>query len=98
VQCALDPETGEATDDLTPDAAEVIRTVYGRGYTKASEILESDDEAISKATVYGITQYNQKHASSYNQKILKFHLLDTDFTVAAGELSELALLSDHSLV
>ena len=69
VQCALDPETGEATDDLTPDAAEVIRTVYGRGYTKASEILESDDEAISKATVYGITQYNQKHASSYNQKV-----------------------------
>ena len=31
-------------------------------------------------------------------QILKFHLLDTDFTVAAGELSELALLSDHSLV
>lgn len=87
LKCALDPETGEATDDLTPDAAEVIRTVYGRGYTKASEILESDDEAISKATVYGITQYNQKHASSYNQKILKFHLLDTDFTVAAGELT-----------
>ena len=68
-QCALDPETGESTDDLTEDAVEVIRTLYGRNYTKASEILEADDEAISKATVYGITQYNQKHALSYNQKV-----------------------------
>ena len=84
-KCALDPETDQPLDQLSEDALAAMQRM-GKDFTKPSDILDAEDEQISQVIIDAITRYNQAIAISYNQKILKFHILESDLSAATGEL------------
>ena len=87
----IDPDTAEWSDDLQPQAADAVHKL-GSTATKASEIIQSRDEAVFKAIQQAIDGANEKSASRA-QKVQKWTLLPGDFTIPGGELGILVCLS-----
>lgn len=86
LQCVVDAETGEPTDDLSPEALEFCQKL-GSKATKVSEIISSKDKAIYAAIQKGISAVNEG-AVSNAQKVQKWVLLEKDFSLFGGELGE----------
>ncbi|XP_021206362.1 very long-chain-fatty-acid--CoA ligase bubblegum isoform X2 [Bombyx mori] len=80
----VSPETGEPLDELESEARKWVASL-GSSATKLSEIVNSKDPAVHKAIEAGITRAN-KHAISNAQKVQKFAILPSDFSVYTGEL------------
>ncbi|KAF4796407.1 Long-chain-fatty-acid--CoA ligase ACSBG2 [Turdus rufiventris] len=84
LKCVVDAETGEPTDDLSPEALEFCQKL-GSKATKVSEIISSKDKAIYAAIQKGISAVNEG-AVSNAQKVQKWVLLEKDFSLFGGEL------------
>ncbi|XP_065884225.1 long-chain-fatty-acid--CoA ligase ACSBG2-like [Dysidea avara] len=85
LKCIIHPDTGEATDDLQPQALKMFQDL-GSECTTVSQVIETEDKAVFKAIQDGIDRYNTNHIISNAQKVQKWTLLDTDFTIPGGEL------------
>ena len=67
LQCEMDPETGEAKDELLPEAKALIAKL-GSSCTKVSEVLASKDEKVYSEITAGLESVN-KNAISNAQKV-----------------------------
>ena len=68
IQCVVNPDTGEATDDLQPQAIKLLQQL-GSNCTTVSQVIESEDKAVFKAIQDGIDRYNTHHLISNAQKV-----------------------------
>ena len=84
LKCTVDPSTGMPTDNLDPSAIQIISSL-GSSSTKVSEIIICQDRAVFAAIQQGIDKANEE-AGSHPQKVQKFTILKTDFSLAGGEL------------
>eukprot|EP00731_Ephydatia_muelleri_P030982 Em0022g496a len=84
VVCVMNPETGEPTDDLLPQAIDMIAAL-GSHCTKVSEVVQQQDQAVYAAIQKGLDKVNE-HAETTVHTVKKFTLLDTDFSIPGGEL------------
>jgi len=97
----VDPDTGEATDELQPQVIKTFKEELGSNSTTVSQVIKSKDKKVFKAIEYGIKRYNK--ICSGIQKVLKYvchcllywfyilqiqrwRVLPKDFTVSGGEL------------
>ena len=64
----MNPETGQPTDDLDPEAIALV-SALGSSSTKVSQIIDSSDEPVFKAIQEGIDKGNEQ-AISNAQKVL----------------------------
>ena len=96
LKCAVDPDTGAPTDDLLADAKKALASI-GCKFTKVSEVVAAKDENVDKAIMDGIKKYNEK-AVSNAQKVQKYLLLNTDFSIPGGELGPTLKLKRHAVV
>ncbi|XP_065884226.1 long-chain-fatty-acid--CoA ligase ACSBG2-like [Dysidea avara] len=85
LKCVVDPDTGEATDDLQPQVIKMLAEL-GTNCTTVSQVIETEDKTVFKAIQDGIDRYNTNLIISNAQKVQKWTLLDTDFTIPGGEL------------
>ena len=84
----VDTETMEAKDDLTKAAIDWCREVAGVEVTTLKEVLTPDSKAnenIMKCIQQGINRANDV-AVSNAQKVQKWTVLPTDFSMAGEEL------------
>ena len=58
----MNPETGEPTDDLLPQAIEMIAAL-GSHCTKVSEVVQQQDQAVYAAIQKGLDEVNE-HAET----------------------------------
>lgn len=86
LQCQVNAETGDPEDELTPEAIELCRKL-GSNATRISDIAGGRDRAVHAAIQEGINRVNEK-ATSNAQRIQKWIILDSDFSVTGGELGE----------
>ena len=68
IQCVINPDTGEATDDLQPPVIKMLKEL-GSNCTTVSQVIESEDKAVFKAIQDGIDCYNTHHLISNAQKV-----------------------------
>ena len=68
IQCVVNLDTGEATDDLQPQAIKLLQQL-GSNCTTVSQVIESEDKAVFKAIQDGIDRYNTHHLISNAQKV-----------------------------
>ena len=95
IQCVVDPDTGAPTDELLVEAKQAL-SALGVKYEKVSEVVAAKDEKVDKAIMDGIGVYNENHAVSRAQKVQKYYLLDTDFSVPGEELGEYFEIYRHT--
>jgi len=65
----VDPDTGEALDDLQPQVIEMFKEL-GCSCTTVSQVIETEDKAVLKAIQDGIDRYNTNHSISNAQKVI----------------------------
>ncbi|XP_026731627.1 long-chain-fatty-acid--CoA ligase ACSBG2-like isoform X2 [Trichoplusia ni] len=80
----VNSETGDPLDDLESETCKWVASL-GSTATKVSQIVSTKDPLIYKAIEEGLARAN-KHAISNAQKIQKFAILPSDFSVNSGEL------------
>lgn len=80
----IDPDTGSPLEELTAVTKQWLSKM-DKNYSTVSEIVEADDPDVNKAITDAIGRAN-KIAVSNAQKVQKFKLLKTDFSVPGGEL------------
>jgi long-chain-fatty-acid--CoA ligase ACSBG len=97
LKCVVDPDTGAPTDELLVEAKQAL-SALGVKYEKVSEVVAAKDEKVDKAIMDGIGVYNENHAVSRAQKVQKYYLLDTDFSVPGEELGPTLKLKRHTVV
>ncbi|XP_065883895.1 long-chain-fatty-acid--CoA ligase ACSBG2-like isoform X3 [Dysidea avara] len=85
LKCVVDPDTGEATDDLQPQVIKMFQEL-GTKCTTVSQVIETEDRAVFKDIQDGIDRYNDSPSLNNAQKILGWRLMPTDFTVFGREL------------
>ena len=64
----MNPDTGEATDDLQPQVIEKFKSI-GSKCTKVSQVRGDEDKEVFKAIWKGINHYNTVHLRSNAQKV-----------------------------
>ena len=84
LQTVVDSETGEPGDALTGEARAWCQSI-GSEATAATDIVTKQDPVVMKAIQGGIDKANSK-AVSRAQKIQKWSILPTDFSIPGGEL------------
>lgn len=89
VQCEVNAE-GEPLDDLVPEVISWLSS-HNCNFTKVSEVVANKPKEVFDAIQKGIDKANKK-AVSNAQKIQKFALLPTDFSLPTGELGKLNFL------
>ena len=62
LQCEMDPETGEAKDELLPEAKALIAKL-GSSCTKVSEVLASKDDKVYTEITAGLERANEQAIS-----------------------------------
>ena len=62
LQCVMNSETGEPTDDLLPQAIDMIAAL-GSHCTKVSEVVQQQDQAVYAAIQKGLDEVNE-HAET----------------------------------
>ena len=82
LKCTVDPSTGTPTDNLDPSAIKLISPL-GSSATKVSQVISSQDKAVFAAIQQGINKANEE-AGSRPQKVQKFSILKTDFSLSGG--------------
>ena len=93
-----DPDTMEPKQDLAPAAADWCKEVGAESVKTVDDVLldrnSRDYARITRAIQQGIDRANEK-ATSNAQKIQKWILLKTDFSVPGGELGPTLKLKRH---
>ncbi|XP_023943345.1 very long-chain-fatty-acid--CoA ligase bubblegum isoform X1 [Bicyclus anynana] len=84
LKAKVDLNTGDALDELEPETCKWVASL-GSKATKISEIVNTKDPVVYKAIEEGIARAN-KQAISNAQKIQKFAILPSDFSMNTGEL------------
>ena len=64
----MDPDTGEATDDLQPQVIKMLAEL-GTNCTTVSQVIETEDKTVFKAIQDGIDRYNTNLIISNAQKV-----------------------------
>ena len=70
----MDPDTGEATDDLQPQVIKAFKEELSTNCTTVSQVIETKDKKVFKAIQDGIDRYNRYYTSSDIQKVLKVNV------------------------
>jgi len=83
LKCEVNAE-GEPLDDLVPEVISWLSSL-NCNFTKVSEVVANKPKEVFEAIQKGIDKANKK-AVSNAQKIQKFALLPTDFSLPTGEL------------
>lgn len=86
LQCQISPETGEARGTLTSKAVACCRKLWSQS-TWLTDVLENRDPLVTEFINQGIQDVNAE-ASSEGAKIIKWVIVDSDFSVSGGELGE----------
>lgn len=73
-------------DNLTPEVISWLKSL-NCNFTKVSEVVANKPKEVFDSIQKGIDSAN-KNAVSNAQKIQKFALLPTDFSMSTGELGE----------
>ena len=93
-----DPDTMEPKQDLAPAATDWCKEVGAESVKTVDDVLldrnSRDYARITRAIQQGIDRANEK-ATSNAQKIQKWILLKTDFSVPGGELGPTLKLKRH---
>lgn len=101
LQVVVDDETGLPTDKLSDVAITECRQA-GSSATTVSEITRGKDDCVLKLIKRGIDKANKQAVSRAHKvqnycttyctnnfsQVTKWYILDTDFSIAGGELSE----------
>ena len=69
IQCVINPDTGEATDDLQPPVIKMLQQLSSN-CTTVSQVIESEDKAVFKAIDDGIDRYNKHHIIAKRVQII----------------------------
>ena len=69
LQCVVNVDTGEPTDDLLTEAKQALAEL-GCNFTTVSEVRAAGDEKVHKAIMDGLKRYNETQAISNAQKVL----------------------------
>ena len=70
----MDPDTGEATDDLQPQVIKMFKEL-GCKCTTVSQVIKTEDKAVFKAIQDGIDSYNTNQSISNAQKVVSINLV-----------------------
>ena len=73
LQCAVNIETGEPTDDLLAEAKQALAEL-GCNFSTVSEVLATQYEKVHKAIMDGLKRYNETQAISNAQKVLDLEM------------------------
>ncbi|XP_004688923.1 PREDICTED: long-chain-fatty-acid--CoA ligase ACSBG2-like [Condylura cristata] len=84
LKCQLNTDTGEPRDALTSEVVAVCRQLKSQS-TRLSDIVYNRDPVVMNFISQGIDAANAE-ATSDSTKIMKWALLDMDFSVSGGEL------------
>ncbi|XP_013176860.1 PREDICTED: long-chain-fatty-acid--CoA ligase ACSBG2-like isoform X1 [Papilio xuthus] len=84
LKAKINTETGDPLDELETEARKWVASLGSKAKT-ISEIVKSKDPAVHKAIEEGIARAN-KQAISNAQKVQKFAILPSDFSMNTGEL------------
>ena len=94
----VDPVTMEPKQQLAPGAIDWCKEVGAKSVETVNDVLDpthsKDYAVITRAIQEGIDRANEK-ATSNAQKIQKWILLKTDFSVPGGELGPTLKLKRH---
>lgn len=90
----MHPETGEPRNALTSEAVTLCRQLKSQS-TRLTDIIGDKDPLVADFIRQGIKAANAE-ASSDGAKIIKWMVLETDFSVAGGELGEPAAGREHA--
>ncbi|XP_030833090.1 long-chain-fatty-acid--CoA ligase ACSBG2 isoform X2 [Strongylocentrotus purpuratus] len=82
LKVVVDEKTGEATDSLNREALQILSALGSQAKTVAEA---KKDDYVKKEINRAVAEHN-KTATSRAQCVQKWYILDTDFTVAGGEL------------
>ncbi|XP_005371197.1 long-chain-fatty-acid--CoA ligase ACSBG2 [Microtus ochrogaster] len=91
LKCQINPETGEARGALTSEAVACCRKLRSRS-TWLTDVLENRDPLVTEFINQGIQDVNAE-APSEGAKIIKWVILDSDFSVGGGELGPMSRLN-----
>ncbi|XP_068616922.1 long-chain-fatty-acid--CoA ligase ACSBG2-like [Brachionichthys hirsutus] len=83
LKCVID-DSGEPTDDLSPEVMEFCRQ-HGVTATKVSEVIANKEPAIYEAIQEGLERVNARSTSNA-QRVQKWVILERDFSITGGEL------------
>ncbi|KAG8519050.1 Long-chain-fatty-acid--CoA ligase ACSBG2, partial [Galemys pyrenaicus] len=84
LKCQIDTDTGEPRDALTSEAVAFCRQLKSQS-TRLSDIVYDRDPVVMDFIGQGIDAANAEAASD-STKIMKWTLLDMDFSITGGEL------------
>ncbi|XP_068626989.1 long-chain-fatty-acid--CoA ligase ACSBG2 isoform X2 [Battus philenor] len=84
LKAKIDSETGDPLDELETETRKWVENLGSNAKT-ISQIVKTKDPAVHKAIEEGIARAN-KHAISNAQKVQKFAILPSDFSMNTGEL------------
>ncbi|XP_051028704.1 LOW QUALITY PROTEIN: long-chain-fatty-acid--CoA ligase ACSBG2-like [Acomys russatus] len=91
LKCQINPETGEARSTLTSEVVACCRKLKSQS-TWLADVLYDRDPLVTEFISQGIQDVNEE-APSEGAKILKWVIIDNDFSVAGGELGPMSELS-----
>ena len=97
LKCVVNLDTGEPTDELLTEAKQALAEL-GCNFTTVSEVRAAGDEKVHKAIMDGLKRYNETQAISNAQKVQKYYLLESDFSVPGGELGPTLKLKRFAVV
>ncbi|XP_073910532.1 long-chain-fatty-acid--CoA ligase ACSBG2-like [Castor canadensis] len=84
MKCQVNWETGEPRGVLTSEAVAFCRSINSQS-TWLTDVLNNQDPIINEFIEEGMKAVNEE-APSEGAKIVKWFILDTDFSVGSGEL------------
>ncbi|XP_004714398.1 long-chain-fatty-acid--CoA ligase ACSBG2-like [Echinops telfairi] len=84
LKCQVNPESGEPRDALTTEAVGFCQHLKSTS-TRLTDILYDGDPIITEFINQAVNKVNSE-ATEPNSKIIKWRILDTDFTMESGEL------------
>ncbi|PIO33396.1 hypothetical protein AB205_0179010 [Aquarana catesbeiana] len=96
LQCTIDPESMEPTDNLTQEAIRFCNDV-GSKSTTVTEIVGQQDQAVYRAIQEGIDKVNSE-AVSNAQRIQKWAVLPKDFSILGGEMGPTMKIKRHAIL
>ena len=89
----IDNETLEPKSKLAPDTIEWCKEQGSKSET-LDDVLRKPDTVIMEAIQAGIDRYNKK-ATSNAQRIQKWTILPTDFSIPGGEIGPTMKVKRH---
>ncbi|GAB1301246.1 Acyl-CoA synthetase bubblegum family member 3 [Apodemus speciosus] len=96
LKCQINPETGEARGNLTSEAVACCRKLRSQS-TWLSDVLYDRDPLVTEFINQGIQDVNSE-APSVGAKIIKWVILENDFSVDGGELGPMSKMNRSNVV